>query len=417
MYCPLTPGPRFWLQYHFVVVLALLLLFCGRLAYNAESASVNPPFAVTGAWQVDSDSGIGWVRTATDLRFMAGEAINKQKTYRAILEEPLPEGDWTIDFYVRFNCSSVNLQLKGENPNPKQKSPIFIMSLDGRGLFQIPIHWIRVASSPTKEKITIMIDGKQYTKKAAEEAPIPINPAGHISLSMSKYNYDEREDKEVARVLSFTVSKGADTPMQVLGPAFYGWTTPFKKKAFAGVKNLESRMDLVFQSATTDMGKSYALAAKMLMEFDESRCVNAKTWGQLSAFVLELMPRDRAALAVVLPIAAACGSALQREQIKAWTDQYFDVRFGTDWQKMHGAGGAERALLLDPIRVTPIGSGISGKTVPYWASVIRKSAPQYALLPIIYSIQSEGWKPEECAWYLPDMLEASPAYYRRWFPP
>ena len=107
--------PRFQLKCYCVVVLALLLLSCCSLAHTAESASGNPPFAVTGSWQVDSDSGVGWVRTTNDLRFIAGEAIDKKKQYRTVREEPLPEGDWTIDFYYRRTYAFAKYLTHGVN--------------------------------------------------------------------------------------------------------------------------------------------------------------------------------------------------------------------------------------------------------------------------------------------------------------
>jgi hypothetical protein len=385
-----------------VYQIVLIVLWSLVYVYIAKAApSVKPaqPFEVQGNWKLDTVSNIGWVKTANDLRFISGPALGSKHDFSAVYNDPLPEGDWTLDMCVRLVGTATHLSIAGASATPQRiQRFIPIAGIPVNPGKDSCLRWIRIACSYSQEKMTVMIDGKQVTFQGEGLTRLPVAPL-QLQVYLSSADNVERE---ALRVVSFVVTKGADTPMRAVGPAFTGWPTPRKADAFKNVTSLDKRLETVYQAAETDKGRADVLATKMLVDYSAQAAISAGTWQQLSSFIKNLPPNDQDDLMAVLSIAAACGSTVQREQVKIWAESFFVKGFGPK--------AASQALLLDPVYITRLDHSVNYLVLPYWTQVLQKSAPQYTLLPMTRFLNDHDWNPKICAWFLPEIMTTSPAY-------
>ncbi len=389
------------------------LKFCALLVpllvCPLSAIASDPPeaarFIVEGNWRPEPASSLeaGWVATADGLEFVSGAGM-RSEPYLVSLTDPLPDGDWTAELCYRIEGRFHRLALVADQAASSRAAwPIAITDGGDPGT----VHFVRVSCSPSRRLMTISTNGWPTTQDLPKGWDQAIR---HISLAMSAMDGGSPATV-VLRVVHFRMTKGADIFASVSGPAFEGWSLPVKAEALGGVARLFERMDAVLASSPTDKSRSYALVAKMLAEYSTERCVRTATWTAVSQMVADLLPRERSCLAILLPFAAACGDSAQREQVRSWTDSYFNVKYGVQWRDMRASGSdAERMMLVDPVRIMAFAKTLSLHSLPYWHDALVRSSPQYQLLPYASYLQHERWNPSAVAWLLPQLHSVSDGY-------
>jgi|GEM_PF-4879748 len=393
------------MRYIFSVLLVIYLAsFTTINASQSESKPVET--GVTGTWVPESNSGAnyGWQQSGKQLKFLYGPELS-YGPYKITRTEPLPDGDYTIDLWIETVSKYDTISLCIGDPKTSHNRPVIsVAEFMNRGL---PLRWVRMACKRDDDMFVLSVDGKSGLRSASD---CGVRYDGQLTLVVQSGKYDAGSP-EVLRVISCTVTPGVGADFGAPGPAFQGWSTKIKPISPEDIADFEPKMEALYATAKYDAGKSYTLAAMILAEYCSKGVLGGQVWKHVRDLVTDLLPRERSGLAIVLPIAAACGDANQRAQIKNWTAEFFAIKDYSQWQSMKVNSETEaKAMLLDPVLAGRMSQHVSYEDYKYLTTVLQKISPEFSSIPIMDCLAEEDWKPEVVAWMLPDVLAASPRF-------
>lgn len=349
--------------------------------------------------------------------------------YEIVRKEPLPDGDWTIDFWtLQYDISGHEFTFfigRRDSPNGSLellvdadiKDAVVNVSVDydrrqvshgsGSGPYGAGcVHWVRIVYSRQNKRMGVFLNGHRIPWEG-RDISISSGPIG--------FRMPSRQNDYILDIVSFQVSSIAEFPDQSLpGMAFSGWQTEPKADGLRSIPDLPSRPDSYAKPDPSDMSNAYALAGMVLFEKALTKRIGSALWTRITGFVQASLDTNRNAASVLLPIAIACASDEQRSEAQAWVQEFFDMRH-LDWPKYKVTGDSvflQRAALLDPqsAAMMAMDGYPSLALTRSLQAELRNTAPGEALAITIAAMSRDAGNPKAAAWMLPDLLAVSPNY-------
>jgi hypothetical protein len=402
---------------------------------NQRTEASPPDYAAS--WQVARDA----LRLAIPAKSRAAYEIRR--------DDPLPEGDWTLDFALIQHDEFVPIEADFFIGEPSSTS--FRLHLDpGLDYTEVragagrdysggninsaagPIQWVRLVRDATAGTLEVWINGVLLPLKDWK-ASTAVARAPLVFRLYASSAYDKPVTAEVAY---FAVRAGTlREPDSVPGLAFAGWpkgekpqgttpqdTTPqgttLQPVPLQWTPALRERLNVQVQKIlaapdTDPNTRANALAIGVLAERAASGALSDANWDKFAATLSKATDLDLEALSRLLPMAIAGGDvmnhATRREKAQTWTRRLFEALPSPYDNRSDVMPILQRAALLDPAR-TAAATGGRRLSLPFaraLATDLREAAPLKAFAAFR---TFERAFPNAETWLLPETSALSPLW-------
>lgn len=342
--------------------------------------------------------------------------------------DPLPTLSWTVDLYLLQTGDS-----------PSHYAPLVLRSADGERTVNIeldpsydrgevnlrgnrqndywgndyldaaagPLHWVRLSFDHPHGRLSVWVNGERVRTQAPRLA------LGGARLQLGEAQVQDTQRLAPMELFAFAVQDTAyEPPATLTGPAFDGWRSQ-PKLTEAVRAQLRATRDKLAARRLDSGARAFALATIAAIERATDGRVGTDTWAAVLAQFPDLSTADRAAAALLLPVAAACGDAAQRADLRP----LLPAHFAALGQRQAGPeddprDASLRGTLLDPLQALrgPGAQGMHMRDALAHADRLATVSPLDAFNLLARTVHGEWRSPAGAAWLWPRWQAVSPTY-------